>query len=119
MKSTLQIGHLGERMALNYLLNKKYVLMERNWRHFKKEIDIILRHEHHIVFVEVKLRSTFFSYMNYILPVDQEKRLLEAMDCYIKEKKIDLEPRFDLIFVSNFKGIQKINHFPSFILPRI
>ena len=119
MKSTLQIGHLGERMALNYLLNKKYVLMERNWRHFKKEIDIILRHEHHIVFVEVKLRSTFFSYMNHILSVDQEKRLLEAMDCYIKEKKIDFEPRFDLIFVSNFKGIQKINHFPSFILPRI
>ena len=57
--------------------------------------------------------------MNYILSVDQEKRLLEAMDCYIKEKKIDLEPRFDLIFVSNFKGKQKINHFPSFILPRI
>lgn len=119
MKSTLHIGHLGERMALNYLLNKKYVLMERNWRHFKKEIDIILRHEHHIVFVEVKLRSTFFSYMNHIISVDQEKRLLEAMDCYIKEKKIDLEPRFDLIFVSNFKGKQKINHFPSFILPRI
>ena len=119
MKSTLHIGHLGERMALNYLLNKKYVLMERNWRHFKKEIDIVLRHEHHIVFVEVKLRSTFFSYMNHIISVDQEKRLLEAMDCYIKEKKIDFEPRFDLIFVSNFKGKQKINHFPSFIQPRI
>ena len=119
MKSTLHIGHLGERIALNYLLNKKYVLMERNWRHFKKEIDIVLRHEHHIVFVEVKLRSTFFSYMNHIISVDQEKRLLEAMDCYIKEKKIDFEPRFDLIFVSNFKGKQKINHFPSFIQPRI
>ena len=119
MKSTLQIGHLGERMALNYLLNKKYVLMERNWRHFKKEIDIILSHEHYIVFVEVKLRSTFFSNLNHILSVDQENRLLEAMDCYIKEKKIDLEPRFDLIFVSNFKGKQKINHFPSHIHPRI
>ena len=43
MKSTHQIGHLGERIALNYLLDKKYVLMERNWRQFKKEIDIILR----------------------------------------------------------------------------
>ena len=119
MKSTLQVGHLGERMALNYLLNKKYVLMVRNWRHFKKEIDIILRHEHHIVFVEVKLRSTFFSDLNHILSVDQEKRLLEAMDYYIKEKKIDSEPRFDLIFVSNFKGKQKIIHFPSFIQPKI
>ena len=119
MKSTLQMGHLGERVALNYLLNKKYVLIDKNWRHFKKEIDIILRHKQHIVFVEVKLRSTFFSSMNYILSVEQEKRLLEAMDCYIKEKKIDLEPRFDLIFVSNFKEKQKINHFPSFIQPRI
>ena len=36
MKSTLQMGHLGERVALNYLLNKKYVLIEKNWRHFKK-----------------------------------------------------------------------------------
>ena len=119
MKSTLQIGHLGERLALNYLLNKKYVLIEKNWRHFKKEIDIILRYKQNIVFVEVKLRSTLFSSMNYILSVEQEKRLLEAMDCYIKEKKIDLEPRFDLIFVSNFKERQKINHFPSFIQPRI
>ena len=119
MKSTLQMGHLGERVALNYLLNKKYVLIEKNWRHFKKEIDIILRYKQNIVFVEVKLRSTLFSSMNYILSVEQEKRLLEAMDCYIKEKKIDLEPRFDLIFVSNFKEKQKINHFPSFIQPRI
>ncbi len=119
MKSTLQMGHLGERIALNYLLDKKYVLIEKNWRHFKKEIDIILLYKQHIVFVEVKLRSTSFSSMNYIISVEQEKRLLEAMDCYIKEKKIDLEPRFDLIFVSNFKERQKINHFPSFIQPRI
>ena len=67
MKSTIQMGHLGERIALNYLLDKKYVLMGRNWRHFKKEIDIILRNEQHIVFVEVKLRSTFFSSLNHIL----------------------------------------------------
>ena len=66
MKSTLHIGHLGERMALNYLLNKKYVLMERNWRHFKKEIDIVLRHEHHIVFVEVKIYILFI-YEPYII----------------------------------------------------
>ena len=59
------------------------------------------------------------NFLKVELSVDQEKRLLEAMDCYIKEKKIDLEPRFDLIFVSNFKGKQKINHFPSLIQPRI
>ena len=57
--------------------------------------------------------------MNHILSVDQEKRLLEAMDCYIKEKKIDLEPRFDLIFIANIEQKQIINHFPSFIQPRI
>lgn len=119
MKSTLQLGHQGEEIALNYLLNKKYILIERNWRHFKKEIDIILSYKQYIVFVEVKLRSTFFSYMNHILSVDQEKRLLEAMDCYIKEKKIDLEPRFDLIFIANIEQKQIINHFPSFIQPRI
>ncbi len=119
MKSTQQIGRLGEKMALSYLLDKKYVLMERNWRHLKKEIDMILTHKLHIVFVEVKFRSTLFANMNHIISVHQEKRLLEAMDCYIKEKKINLEPRFDLIFVTHFNGQHKINHFPSFIQPRI
>ena len=119
MKRTLQLGHQGKQIELNYLLNKKYVLIVRNWIHFKKEIDIIPTYKQYLVFVEAKFRSIFFSSVHHIISIDQEKRLQEAMDCYIKEKKIDLEPRFELIFITNFEQKQKINHFPSFIQLRI
>ena len=36
MKRILQLGHQGKQIELNYLLNKKYVLIVRNWIHFKK-----------------------------------------------------------------------------------
>ena len=36
-------GKLGEEIAVNYLMEKGYEILERNWRNIHKEIDIIAR----------------------------------------------------------------------------
>ena len=51
-------GAWGEDIALRYLTRRGYRLVERNYRTRRGEIDLIVRDEEVLVFVEVKLRRT-------------------------------------------------------------
>ena len=60
-------GKLGEDLAAQYLIEKKYEILERNWRYGQfGEIDIIAKDNNTLVFVEVKTRST----TNFGLPIE-------------------------------------------------
>jgi putative endonuclease len=52
------VGKSGEEAAVLYLQNKKYTILDRNFRMRGGEIDIIARTEDIIVFVEVKARTS-------------------------------------------------------------
>jgi putative endonuclease len=52
------LGHLGESMAAAFLENKGYIILERNWRTPYGEIDLIVRQNDVIAFVEVKTRAS-------------------------------------------------------------
>ena len=41
MAEHYELGNKGEQLAVNYLINKGYKIVERNWRFQKAEIDII------------------------------------------------------------------------------
>ena len=49
-------GKWGEDVAVNYLLERGFEILARNWRHEHKEIDIIAQREDKLYFVEVKTR---------------------------------------------------------------
>ena len=49
-------GAWGEDLALRYLIQHGYKLLERNYRTRRGEIDLIVRKDDTLVFVEVKLR---------------------------------------------------------------
>ena len=49
-------GAWGEELALRYLTQRGYVLIERNYRTRYGELDLILRDRDTLVFTEVKLR---------------------------------------------------------------
>jgi putative endonuclease len=49
-------GAWGEDLALRYLTRRGYTLVERNYRTRHGEIDLIVRNDDTLVFVEVKLR---------------------------------------------------------------
>lgn len=56
MTQKQEIGKLGERLAADYLKNKRYKILHRNYRHkWGDEIDIIAKSKERVlVFVEVK-----------------------------------------------------------------
>lgn len=51
------LGQRGEELAVEYLVNGGYTVIDRNWRCAHGEIDIIARHDAEVVFIEVKTRS--------------------------------------------------------------
>jgi len=53
-----ELGKRGERLAEAHLLARGYRLVERNWRCRHGEIDLVVRDDDALVFVEVKTRSS-------------------------------------------------------------
>src|SRR3954471_21723389 len=57
MSKHSEIGVKGEQIAADYLLNKGYTVLHRNWRSKRKEIDIIAVKDDILAIVEIKTRS--------------------------------------------------------------
>lgn len=58
MRISNPTAKLGEEIAVNYLKNKGYKIIERNFRKGYGEIDIISTFQNVLVFTEVKTRTT-------------------------------------------------------------
>ena len=102
MSDTRQkLGRWGEQLAAEYLESQGYVLLERNWRCRRGEIDIVAQGGDILVFVEVKTRRG----RDYGTPEEaitsyKAKRLLELSQRYLLEHDLeDVEWRVDLVAV--------------------
>ena len=95
-----ELGKIGEQKAIEYLTSNGFVVLDKNWRFQKAEIDIIAQKENLLVAVEVKTRSSL-EFGNPQDFVNQKKiRLLtQAFDQYIISKNLDVNARFDIIAV--------------------
>ncbi|EWT06093.1 hypothetical protein N864_24115 [Intrasporangium chromatireducens Q5-1] len=57
-RATRALGQYGERLAERYLRDRGLMILDRNWRCVRGEIDIVALDEECLVFVEVKTRTT-------------------------------------------------------------
>lgn len=100
-------GKSGEDIATEYLENKGYCILERNFRCNQGEIDIIALDKNEIVFIEVKTRSNqnyglaseavnkqkknhlikTIKYYIYIRNLEKEYIRIDVIEIYIKNKK--------------------------------
>jgi putative endonuclease len=95
-----KLGEKGEEIAVGFLQEKGYKILERNWRFKKNEIDIIALKEELLVIVEVKTRSTLFvENLAEIVTRKKQKTLITAADAYMGKKDLKNEVRFDIIFI--------------------
>ncbi|HLS11221.1 MAG TPA: YraN family protein [Flavobacteriaceae bacterium] len=107
-----ELGEIGEEMAVEYLSDKGYVILERNYRFDRAEVDIIAQDNEQIVIVEVKTRtSDFFGDPQEFVSPGKIKQLVKVADHYLISKEIDRETRFDIVAILVNKKEQSIEHF--------
>ena len=96
---TNPIAIIGENEAAKILEAKGFRIIERNWRMGHLEVDLIAENRNEIVFTEVKARTTTFGDRMPEENVDEikRKRMVAAANAYIKYRKIEKNPRFDII----------------------
>ncbi|MFT3737454.1 MAG: YraN family protein [Breznakibacter sp.] len=95
-----ELGRRGENEAAEFLAKKGYVVLHRNWRYKKLEIDIVAQCKRKLVVVEVKARGTgIWGDPEEAITKSKIKFLAEAVEAYIEEFDIDMEVRFDVVTV--------------------
>jgi putative endonuclease len=106
-----ELGKKGEGLAVEYLQENGYKILDRNWTFQKAEIDIIATKENILAIVEVKTRSS----LDFGLPQDfvnpkKIQLLVKAVNAYINDREIDFEVRFDIIAIHKNKESFVIEH---------
>lgn len=95
-----ELGKWGEEIASRYLQEKGYVIIERDWKSGKKDIDIIAIDNDVYVFVEVKSRQNrMFSEPENAVNYNKMQYLKQAISNYIKYRCLNNNVRFDVVTI--------------------
>ena len=116
-----ELGALGEQIAVDYLIERGYQIIERNWSNGHKEIDIIAKDDDTIVIVEVKTRqSTYLVEPETAVDVFKQRNLIWAANSYVKRNQYDNDVRFDIISIVIDKNNEKrIEHIEDAFYPSL
>ena len=93
-------GTIGENVASNYLLQKNYAILQRNWRYKHWEVDIIALRNNKLHFVEVKTRTNR-KFGNPESAVNEKKmnHLKNAAEAFLMQNPTYTNIQFDVIAI--------------------
>lgn len=111
-------GKLGEDIAVNYLKNKGYKIIEKNFRTRFGEIDIICEKDNSIIFIEVRTKrnSSLLSPEESITKRKIENYKKLALEYLINSKRKYKNIKFDFLGIE-YKSEKdfKLNYIENFI----
>ena len=102
-----EIGILGEKIALNYLKNKGYKILEQNYFPFSKwgkkqgEIDIVCQKSRIIIFIEVKTLLGDSLQPEEKVNFKKQRQIIKLAQKYLLEKKFsrNIKWKIDVIAI--------------------
>lgn len=108
--NNIEKGKLGEEIALKYIISKGGKVIERNYRTKIGEVDLIVRLNGELVFVEVKSRSNInYGYPSESVNYKKKRKITNVAKYYIFDNSLEnLSIRFDVIEI--YLNEKKINH---------
>lgn len=110
-------GKWGEAKAADYLKDKGYIILEKNYRTPYGEIDLIALDQQTVVFVEVKTRRTHtFGFPEDSVTESKRAHIIHSAQAYM-ENMGNLDWRIDVIAISLIGQGQplEITHFENAI----
>ena len=116
-KHNIDIGHLGENIAKEYLEKKGYSIIDQNYKNKYAEIDLIAQYKDNLVFVEVKTRiGEQFGVPENAINRDKTRRLIRNVQAYMAYNAKNYKScRIDAmcIVLDKDKHIIRIDHYEN------
>ena len=95
-----KLGLKGEEIAVDFLQNKGYNILHRNWRSGQKEIDMIGIKDNVLVIFEIKARSTLdYGFPEEAVNKKKQRFLKIAAAAFIQQNPQYEIIRFDIISI--------------------
>ena len=111
MIDKIKRGNEGEQVAADFLVQKGFEIVERNYRYKHSEIDLIIKKGNWLIFVEVKTRSSYaFGYPEEFVDYKKVKNILEGADHYIYKSDWQGNVRYDIVSVGITRTPPEIVH---------
>lgn len=101
-----RVGKNKEALASSYLKKNGCVILESNYRSKFGEIDLIVKEQNTISFVEVKYRSTKEAgFAQEAVTYSKMRKICKTADCYIMKKALRENQyfRFDVVAINGEK----------------
>ncbi len=96
--SKQKTGDQAETRARRYLEKQGLQLVTSNFRCNSGEIDLIMRHGNHLVFVEVRCRaSNHYGDAAETVGFRKQRKLIRTAQYYLQQNRIDRPCRFDVV----------------------
>lgn len=111
-------GRSGEEIALEYLLQRGFVLLEKNWRYHHLEIDLIMERGSEIHIVEVRSR-TYPAVVDPLETVGRQKQrnLILAANSYILKSQRDVDVVFDIVSILFYDKSYSVKFYENAFIP--
>lgn len=108
MTDKINKGKAGEFKAETLLNEKGYQIIARNYRYKRSEIDLIVKKDSWLIFVEVKMRSSSaFGHPEQSVNNAKRKKILEGAAQYLIESNWQGNVRYDIVAITK----KEIVHF--------
>lgn len=100
-RTTRELGQIGEELACDHLRKNGYAVVERGFRMFRGEIDVVARRGDTLVFVEVKTRAdeSYGRPEESVTPAKQRQIRRIAQGYLLKSLLGDVPCRFDVVAI--------------------
>ncbi|MCH2229677.1 MAG: YraN family protein [Crocinitomicaceae bacterium] len=116
----IALGKKGEDVAANYLTSKGWVVLERNYKWNRGELDLICSDQSSLKIVEVKTRnSNYFGEPHMAINRKKQRQIISIANQYVQQNNLDLEVEFDVISIVLSQSKMKLEHIENAFYPML
>ncbi len=120
MISPREKGDQAENIAVKYLEDKGYMIIQRNWYFHHYELDVIAKKDNILVVVEIKsLVNKSFQEPYKAVNRNKQRMIIAAANAYIRKYQINDEVRFDVISITFYAKQPVVEHIENAFYPRV
>ncbi len=111
MSDKIKKGKEGEALAADFLIEKGFEIIARNYRNKRSEIDLIIKKSNWLIFVEVKMRSSdAYGYPEDFVDYKKAKNIIDGAEQYTYDQNWQGNVRYDIISIRDQYGKKEILH---------